>query len=254
MEVNNMNLKTSKLLAAALGAGVLGFCLRLILYRTGFDDRHILSSSHPLHLACLGLTALLGICLLFALRSQEKPTNPAADFPPSLLRAVAALAAGGFMAYYGITLTGNTGDPLDLIHKLLAFVSGGCMLLCALVPLRFRRGQLLFRGLICLFFVADMLCRYRGWSGNPQLPDYVFQVPACVLLASASYQRLAFDADLGNRRWLLFSCLMGAFLCMLCTAGPESRCFYLGGAFWAGSCVCSAAQQTQPEHMPEAAP
>ncbi len=249
-----MNSKTSKLLATVLTAGVLGFCLRLVLYRTGFDEKHILSSSHPLHLICLGLTALLGICLLFVLRSQEKPGDPAADFPPSALRLPAALAAGGLMICHGITLAGNTGDSLDLIRKLLTFAAGGCMLLCALVPRDLRRPQLLFRGVLCLFFALDMLCRYQSWSSNPQLPDYVFQIFACVLLASANYQRLAFDADLGHRRRLLFSSLMGVYLCLLCIAGPESQWFYLGGAFWAGSCICSAKPQCRQNTTPESEP
>ena len=234
-----MNLKKYKLLIFSLSAGVLGFCLRLILYRTGFDERNILSATHPLQLACLGLTALMAVYLGLTVCHLGGSASPAGNFPGSPLRALGILTAACFTAFHALTLAGQVSDLLGLLRTGLAFLGAVSMALCVLSPKRLRRLRTLCRGIICVFFSADMLCRYQNWSGNPQLPDYFFQVLACAALSLLSYQRLAFDTGLGSRRKLLLLCLMGIYLCLLCAAGPETRVFYLGGACWAGCCMCA---------------
>ena len=230
-----MNAKTSRLLTAALGAGALGFCLRTILYRVGFDDKHIISSCHPLHLACLGLTALLAVYLLLAIRRD----HGAVIFQDTPLRSMASLAAACLMGYHGLSLRHDMAGLLEIARMALALSSAACMAICALPGMLRRSIYGVFLGIISIFFAVDMLCRYQNWSGNPQLPDYTLQVLASVLLALCSYHRLAFCTGLGKRRALMLCCLPGLALCLMCAAGPETRGFYLGGAFWAGACICS---------------
>lgn len=240
-----MNTKTSRLLAVALSCGILGASLRLLLYRIGFDERNILSSSHPLHLLCLGLTALLAIYLLLSIRKLQGSSDPGVNFPNSPLCRLTILCAGCLTTLYSITLTENIPSLLALARLMLAFGSAGSMILCALLPRKLRRAHILCRGVVCLFFALDMLLRYQVWSGNPQLPDYVFQVLACVMLCLCSYHRLAFDTGLGKWRMLLFTSLMAVYLCLLCAAGPETPVFYLGGALWAAGCLCTAEAPVQ---------
>lgn len=234
-----MNDKTSRLLAATVSCGALGACLRLLLYRIGFDDKNILPSSHPLHLICLGMTALVVIFLLLATRKSHGNIDPKLNFPNSYLRGMSLLSTGCLMTLYAMTLTESITSPLAMFRMILAFGCAGGMAVCALMPGKLRRVHILCRGVITLFFALDMLARYQFWSGNPQLPDYVFQVLACVALSLCSYQRLAFDTGLGNRRALLFFSLMAMYLSLLCAAGPETPIFYLGGALWAGACMCT---------------
>ena len=226
-----MNRKLSKLTAAALLAGLLGLWLRLTLYRTGFDEKNILSSSHPLHLACLGLTLLLAVYLVFALRSADT----AATRCPALIP-LAMIAGAVLTMLHGMDLLRESFVPLDTARWVLAFGCTVSMGLCALPGMghRIRTAAL---GIITVFYALDMLCRYQGWSCNPQLPDYCFQVFACVLLSLCSYHRLALVTGLGRPRGLLFCGLMGLTLCLFCAAGPETKFFYLGGACWAGSCL-----------------
>ena len=234
-----MNTKTSRLLTAALSCGILGACLRLLLYRIGFDEKNILSASHPLHLICLGMTALVAVYLLLGIRRLKGSCDPGANFPESILRRMGLLSAACLMTLYALTLTKNIPSLLGLGRMALAFGCAGGMALCALAPRKLRRVLIACRGVICLFFALDMLARYQQWSGNPQLPDYVFQVLACVMLSLCSYQRLAFDTGLGKRRTLLFVSLMALYLSLLCAAGPETPVFYLSGALWAGTCMCT---------------
>lgn len=248
-----MSKKSLKLLVPTLGAGVLGFLLRLALYRFGFDEKNILSATHPLQLVCLALTAVMAVYLALSLRGLRGSSDPAANFPASPLRTLGMLLAACFTAYHALTLPQGVYIHLRLIRTVLAFGAAGCMGLVALIPQRFSGLAAICRGVVCTFFATDMLCRYQSWSGNPQLPDYTFQVFACALLALLSYQRLAFDTGLGKRRSLLWCCLMGLYLCLVCAAGPDSRMYYLGGACWAVSCMCSVLPPVEipEEEMPD---
>lgn len=244
-----MGSKTKKLFCASLSAGVLTLLLRLQLYRVGFDQKHILSSSHPLHLICLVLAGIMAAALALGLKDLDESDHPNRSFPAHLLRSFAHLAAGCLMAAYGASLFRKAEAPLALIRAALSLAAAGSMVLCTLVSNRKPGLQCLFHGIITLFFALDMLCRYRNWSGNPQLPDYVLQILACLLLSLCSYHRLAFDVGLGRNRHFLWCSLMALYLSFGCVSGPETEIFYLGGAFWAASCVCSP--KSPEKHLPE---
>lgn len=234
-----MRSKTAKLLFPALGAGALTLGLRLYLYKVGFDHKNILSSYHPLHLICMGLAGLMALYLALAVRKLDGSKNPRRNFPAHPLRDLAIIAAGCLMAVHGIALLREAAAVLPRIRAGLALAAAGSMLLSPFVPRKKPIPQGLLHGIITIFFCVDMLCRYRDWSGNPQLPDYVFQIFACIALCLCSYHRLAFDADLGKRRMMLWCSMMALYLCVTCISGPETEIFYLGGALWAGSCLCT---------------
>ena len=157
----------------------------------------------------------------------------------SCLRDLAIVAAGCLMAVHGIALFREAAAILPRIRAGLALAAAGAMLLSPFLPKKNLGLQSLLHGIITVFFAVDMLCRYRDWSGNPQLPDYVFQIFGCIGLCLCSYHRLAFDVELGKRRMLLWCSMMGLHLCIACVSGPETEIFFLGGALWAGSCLCT---------------
>ena len=254
-----MHKKTAKLICPALGAGILTLGLRLYLYKTGFDHKNILSSSHPLHLICIGLAGIMALYLVLAVRKLDGCKHPRRNFPSHPLRDLAILAAGCLMAVHGIALLREAAAVLPRIRAGLALAAAGSMLLNPFVPRKNLNLQSLLHGIITVFFAVDMLSRYRDWSGNPQLPDYVFQIFACILLCLCSYHRLAFDVELGKRRMMLWCSMMALYLCVACVSGPETKIFYLGGALWAASCLCTpmppadflkdAPESTGEEHM-----
>ena len=217
----------------AAGAGFVGFALRALLYRIGFDEKNILSSSHPLHLITLVLTVAVAGYLLFRLPKAAESGEAQGPWG----RFVAGLLGGYFLFLHGIALAGDLSGLLTVLNCAGALVGAGAMILCVFPPLKSQRVQMICHGLITVVFALDMLCRYRGWSGNPQLPDYVFHVLCSVCLSLCSYHRLAVDADLGKPRVHSFFCLMALYLCPLCLIGPEGWEFYLGGAFWAVACL-----------------
>lgn len=243
-----MNLKKSNPLFFALGAGLLGFCLRSALYRTGFDNRNILSSSHPLHLACLILAAATALCLALAVRKRDGSSDPQHNFPNHPLRIPLCLVSAVLTVYYSVSLLRRIDDAQFFIQGILGAGAGVFMVLHPWLSQKAPAVDTCGHGLLGAFFALDMLGRYPSWSGNPQLPDYVFQVFACVLLILTCYQRMAFSADSGKRRPMLFCSLMSIFLCLVCLAGPDTLVFYLGGLFWSGACMCVP---TPPVPIPE---
>ena len=229
--------RNQKNLVFAAAAGFAGFALRALLYRIGFDEKNILSASHPLHLVTLVLTAAVAGYLVFRVRKQEE--DAAAGSP--WVRFLAGLLGGYFLFLHGITLARELLGLLTALRCAGAMIGAGAMMVSVFPPLKSRRVQMLCHGLITAFFALDMLCRYRDWSGNPQLPDYVFHVLCAVCLSLCSYHRLAFDAGLAKPRRHSFCCLMALYLCMTCLVGPEGWEFYLGGAFWAAACLFTPA-------------
>lgn len=216
-----------------LGGGAVLMGLRGLIYAYGFDEKGILSASHPLHLTCLALAAAYLVFLAFRVRKLGGPNGAQENFAVGPWAVAAALAGTYLTVQFGIRrMEPGTLNLLRLAMTLLAALS-----MTASVFLRDRRGAA-FRVLLCLYFCAEMLLRYRDWSGNPQLPDYVFHVLACVCLCLGAYHRLAFDVDLGHRRQLLYFGLASLFLCLAAAVGPEEWEFYLGSALWSAASLC----------------
>lgn len=229
-------------LVAAAAAGFLGFALRALLYRVGFDERGILSDTHPLHLLCLVLT---GVATLYAAFLSLK--NSILSRPHPTLRFLLGLMGGYFLAIHTLTLFSRNMGPLELLRFILTALSAISMVLSVLPFLKKGRILLICLGLISICFALDILCRYRSWSGNPQLPDYFFHLLAGVALNLGSYHTLALHTGLAKPRVQSFYCLIAMFLCLLCLVGPDPWEFYLGSAFWAAACVLTP----QPEDHPQ---
>ena len=230
--MNLNNIRKEPAFAAAAG-GFLGLLLRSLLYRIGFDDRGMLSAFHPLQTATVILTLFMGVYL--ALTVRKSPENTQAH--PSL-RLAAGFLAGCFLLFRTAATFRQMTGPLGACCVLLNILAAASMFLLPMAGN--RRFPALCHGLVCAAYAADILNRYRDWSGNPQLPDYVLQIFACLLLSLCSYHLLAFDAGLGKRRFLLWCSLMAMYLSLACVSGPDTEIFYLGGTFWAAACICSA--------------
>lgn len=228
--MNLNNIRRSPAFAAAAG-GFLGLLLRSLLYRIGFDEAGMLPAFHPLQTATVILTLFMGAYLV--LMARRSPENTQAH--PVLL------PAAGFLACCFLLLRTSAfrqmRGPLGLCCLLLNILAAASMFLCLLPQPKSRRISAFCHGLICTAYAADMLIRYRDWSGNPQLPDYCFHVLAGVAVTLCAYHTLALHTGLGKPRIHRFWCLSTLFLCILCLAGPEPRSFYFSGACWSMFCL-----------------
>ena len=225
--------KSIPVLPLTLAAGLSGAGMRAVLYRTGFDEKGILSDTDPLHLACMVLAAGMGIWLAMRCRKPD-----ARNQTPLIWQLAAAFGACGLLAANAFTFSNPLSGALNIARLVLTFGCAFCIVACACREVGRTTAGFVCHGVICVHFALDMLCRYRVWSGNPQLPDYCFHVLACVFLTLSAYHRLAFDTDIGKEKALRFTSLMALLLCLFSMVGPEPWQFYLGGACWAIANLC----------------
>lgn len=228
--------KPSFLPCIALIFGAAAFGLRKCLYAFAVDQRGLLVSGHPL---TYGLWAVVLLCAAFLLWQVRKHSVCEYSFAPS-----AAAAAGSTLLAVGLLMTvlhhtpSGTGT-IALLWKILGFLSAPALTWAGISR---RKGQKPFfgvHGLLCLFLLVHMICRYQVWSGNPQLQDYIFQLLAAISLTLFSYYCAAFEADMGSPRMHLGTGLLAVLLCTVALSEKEYRLLYLCGLVWVFAELCA---------------
>lgn len=243
--------KSKYLFFLFIGVGFTGMLLRAALYTLGTDQRGLIGNYHPLQLVCLLLAAAMAAYAVIALRKDKGSNEYAYNFPPNRNAVIFAVLVPIWFLSNGFTALESAKDRFDTVRAILAFLSVPCLAWSGVCRFRGKRVPFALHGIVCLFFAMDMICRYRVWSGNPQLVDYVFQLLACVFLTLTAYYRTAFDVELGSRRILRFCSLMAVLMCMFAFAGPESIQFYIGGFLFALSGICPTAPKKASEGKEE---
>lgn len=225
--------KSNLLPLLAMGAGIVCIALRFLLYAFGFDHRGLMNSWHFLHIACLIIAAALAVYTGLTLRKQTFSPAYKANFPANRQwTGIGVLIPVWFLVSAFSTVEQIT-DKITVARTVLAFAAVPCFALTCWCRVQGKRPNFLLHGLLCVFFAVDMICRYRPWSGNPQLPDYTFQLLACIFLTLTAYYRMAFDVDLPSPKLFRFCSLMAIFFCMASFVGGEDAKFYMGGTIWA---------------------
>lgn len=224
--------KNKLLVPLVLSAGLVGAFARFILYRFTPDAMGLLPKYHPLDLLCWLLSAAVILCTGAVILKLKDSKDFTRSFPRKTgLLGPAVTAAAGLLVtlLQGLQLS----TKLHLVWLLLGFLSVpgliviGCQRTKGNIPTSWAYS------LLCLFYAVHLICCYQSWSGNPQIPDYSFQLLACVFLILAAYQRSAFSAALGSRRMHLICSLLAGYFCTLCCVGCDFPWLYLtsGGFF-----------------------
>lgn len=231
-------LKRSALPFLILGAGGMGLVLRVLLYTLGTDSRGLLPRYHPLHVVTLLLTlsTVTALALIIPKLGGSKKYNK--NFPASAPCAAAIFLSAGLMLVTAYALLEKAAGKLDMALAVMAFLTVPCLLYTGWCRLKGKRPFFLCHGVICLFFALYMVGQYRVWSANPQLPDYIFHLFACVFLTLTAYYRTTFDVRAGKRRMLLFCALLAVYLCFLSLVGSGDGRFYFAGGVWALGNLC----------------
>lgn len=225
--------KSSFLPLLAMGAGIVCAVLRSILYAIGFDDRGLMSNFHPLHIACVVVAAALaGYAALYLRRQDDSASREDSSPNPRKWVGFAVLIPLWFLTS-AFSALDQIEDKLTAARAMLGFAAVLCLALTCWCRIQGKRPSFLLHGLLCVFFAVDMICRYRPWSGNPQLPDYTFPLLACIFLTLTAYYRVAFDVELPSPKLFRFCSVMAIFFCVSVFSGPEDVNFYVGGALWA---------------------
>ena len=224
--------------AMVLSLSILILSLYRRLYAVAVDAKGLLIANHPLTV-CLWVAVLAGAALIVLTVRKLGGSDVYEDnFAPSGPALVGHVYMGLTVLLMAALYPLSMGGTVGLIWKVLGMLSGIGMVWAGFCR---KKGRMPFFGVhagLTAFLMIYLFSRYQGWSGNPQLMDYVFELLALVSLVLFSYQCAAFEADMGNRRLHL---IMG--LAVLLLWGPASfrgqvPGLYFGGAIWAVTNLC----------------
>ena len=223
--------------AAAAVLGLLGLALRKWLYIAGPDGRKLLPLWHPLEIALWAVTAAVILLVVLSVRKLETFRDSARNYPDSMLPALGCIVmALGLGTTVALWWKNGGASPADLV---LGAVSAAAMAFAAVCRIQRKRHSWAFHGLVCLFFALHLISRYRAWSGNPQIQDYVFTMLACVAMMLFAYQQAAFDAGCGHRRSQLRTGLLAGYFCLVALSATEDLVLYASGAVWSFTNLCT---------------
>lgn len=228
-------------------AGLIGLLLRVLLYAFGPDGRGLISNRHPLHIACWILAAAISAFVILSVRKLGGSDAYEDNFPANKNRIVITVLAAICFLASAFSAWELAADTVGSVWGIFSFAAVPCLAYTGYCQVTGKKPLFVFHGILCVFFALDMVCRYRIWSGNPQLPDYSFRLLACAFLTLTAYYRMAFDVGLGRRRMFLLCSLMAVFFCIVSVIGPGSQAFYLGGALWALSILCPVKLRRKPK-------
>lgn len=214
------------------------------------------------------------VYLIAMLRTIGGEGSYADNFPRCVLSGALMLAAGVLLltAAPGLELdAGAVSEPVSPLAALMGGLNelaaaylpyGAAAALAALGVFRIlgKRPHFAVSGVVCLFYMLVLVSYYRRWSADPQLHDYAYQLLALVLLMLSSFHRVCCDAEIIQRRQLLFTGLSAAFCCVAALSGGFQRGFYLASGLWAAGSLCNVAvlppdpeedKEENPETEPE---
>ena len=232
--------------------GVLGLLLRQLLMTTGLDDKGLLTPHHPAWIALLVLSAAVAAAIMLGIRFIRGSGAYRISFPASTLTALGYVlgAVGAFLSWQEVDAFG----PFGVLTTAAMVLVTAAFLLAALCRKTGRKPYFLLHVVICVHFALQSLTLYRGWSFDPQLQDYCFQLFACIALTMTAYRLAMFDTGRGSHRRLW---LWGLAAVYLCCVSMGSGLFYITGALWALTALSHPRRRKrhhQPEPVPEQEP
>jgi len=225
------NGKYTPLLALALGLVCAG--LRWALFQNHVDALGLLETGTAAELCAYGLTALA--LVLFALAARQDW-----DAEENKLAAPGQMLGGLGIFLTVLTHSGQMAGPLASLWKIVGLIAGICLVVQGVCTLQKRKVSFLLPLAPCIFFLLHLIDNYRGWSSQPQLQKYLFDLLAVLSLAFFSYCNAAQAVSLGKPKTRRFSGLCAVFFCLAAIPGtPEFTILYLLCALWALTALLS---------------
>ena len=218
-----------------LGAGLLGFVLRLWQLNTRTDAGFILRG-HISGILLAILTAIFLVAVALASRPLVQANKYDFNFPASVYGAAGCIAGAACFALTSILAFINKESTVVAI---VGLVAAGALVFAGKCRLEGQHPSALFHIVICVYLVLRLLALYRMWSADPQLADYCYPLLAMVFLMLTAYHRATFNANFGQRRSYTLFNLAAVYFCFLSVAGPKDIFFYLGAGCWLVTDQCN---------------
>ena len=210
----------------ALLSGLVCAGLRWLLFRNHTDALGLLETGT---LVETGVFLLTGLCLvLFALAARRGWAGE------NKLAAPGQMLGGLGIFLTALGSSGQMAGPVGTLWKILGLVAGICLIVQGVCVARKRPASFLLPLAVCVFFLLHLIDNYRGWSSQPQLQKYLFDLLAILSLTFFSYCDAARKVSLGKPKTRIFSGLCAVYFCLAAIPGtPEFTVLYALCALWA---------------------
>ena len=211
----------------ALFLGLVCALARWTLFRSHTDALGLLETGT---LPETGIFLLTGVCLaVFALAARR-----GWEMSETKLAAPGQLLGGLGIFLAALTSSGQMTGPVAALWKIVGLIAGVCLMLQGVCALTKRKAPFLLPLLPCVFFLLPLIDNYRGWSSQPQLQKYLFDLLAILSLAFFSYCNAAREVSLGKPKTRIFSGLCAVYFCLAAIPGnPAFTILYALCALWA---------------------
>ena len=210
----------------ALLSGLVCAGLRWLLFRNHTDALGLLETGT---LVETGIFLLTGLCLvLFALAARRGWAGE------NKLAAPGQMLGGLGIFLTALTYSGQMARPVGTLWKILGLAAGICLIVQGVCTLKKRKVPFLLPLAVCVFFLLHLIDNYRGWSSQPQLQKYLFDLLGILSLTFFSYCDAARRVSLGKPKTRIFSGLCAVYFCLAAIPGtPEFTVLYALCALWA---------------------
>lgn len=227
-------------LGVTLGCGLVGFLLRMRMLAVGYDQLGVqVTGSWPY--VCLWILSALTLGgLVFLCHGMGQRASMAENLPASLTAAVGGMVAGVMLFVCCLVTILDKPDVFDTLVCALGLAAGALLAIQGYLRREGKASGPVGMGLT-LFLALWLVSRFRGWSRDPLLGDYCFQLLACVCAMLASFRLAGFPLEKGRRRSCIFWSMATVYFCCICLAdgGVANRLFFTAMALWfvTGSCT-----------------
>ena len=212
-----------------IGAGALGFALRLWLF-SAIDEKGLLPAKHPAGVLLFILSAVV-LGVLFLATRQIEPRN---INKKGLLYSKLGAYFLGCIGLVCNSLTGISGSTskLAMPAMILGIIGGLTMLCMAVLEFRSKRIPYWLSVIFTVSLMVQTVAQCQVWGAEPQLQVYFFPLMASVFLILSAYHKTARLARKGKRASLAFFSQSAAFFCCL-SFNSTHGIYYLGMFLWA---------------------
>lgn len=219
------------MILSTLVLGVVCLGLRVVMLATGIDDKGLLVRGNALNIA-MWVIAVVYLAALWVMTGKLGGNgNYSRNFPQSTLGAWLSVAGGIVMV--SVVFDGPVAQRIFSVAAVVCMVFTGY---CRYVRMR---PVFWIHALLCVYFLASLIAKYRVWSADPQLHEYGFQMLACVMLMLYACHRASCDGNLIARRRMVFTGMAACFFCIVALSDASAPGYYAGAALWTAGSMCS---------------
>ena len=168
-------------------------------------------------MAGAGKGPLTWLCVIFVVLAaayciflQKRKSHGTGGMPSAIVTLVAA-----FLMALGSAVRWN----VNMVLALGGFVAAVCWVALALVRRQGTTPSAALFMLPALFYAVELIIEFRGWSRDPLIMDYCFDLFALICVMCATFHLGGFSFQKGKRKLSVFYCICGAMFSAMAAAG-----------------------------------